>query len=700
MSRRTKRDEQATMLDLWRPPSGAGEPLGCLASTYTFEPGLFDEQCLGRFLGIESEPQRESLAYLLEREMRLGTAYAGVLVDATQAGVQHSLRWDVLPVRVPVGKQHAKVSLLAWANHVRLIVASANLTNPGYRSNFEVAAPLDFTATSCNAPLLADAIGFLRSLIDLVPGSQELAETERAADFLRRIERIAADWRPVARGGGVRHRLACTLPGRGDAARGALDELITACRTRGSLPFQLWIASPFFDDGPAPDRAAEAAVRQMARNAAKGVWLCLPGAESDEDGSTLLHAPRILYDTFVAAGAKVTVEIVPDGEDGERRKWHAKMIHAVADDYVAQMVGSSNFTAAGLGLIPARNAEANLVTIVVDREAHARDERLLQAVWDDMTPIDAPEQAIWQQATDDEDEGHGLPIPPGFLAATFHAGRARCIVLRLDRDLLPTAWTVQAAGGLADGQSVITETEWHRGGGGHTVEVPWAAYEPPERLRIDWEDQHAFLPLNVADALALPEPSELQEMTADEMLAIIAAADPGAALRAWGRRHQPADPTIDPDLDAATPIDLDPLSRYRLTDTFLHRVRRRAHVMADLRRFVERPVATEQMLEWRLRGLLGIRPLAERFFQEFEASAADRDPREALLTLADLLIVLREARYEAAEGALSRQRFTRLYRPFLADLAADLHGRVQPRLGHVGPDVSAFWGSVVERCRT
>jgi hypothetical protein len=106
------------------------------------------------------------------------------------------------------------------------------------------------------------------------------------------------------------------------------------------------------------------------------------------------------------------------------------------------------------------------------------------------------------------------------------------------------------------------------------------------------------------------------------------------------------------------------------------------------------------MLEWRLRGLIGIRPLAEKFFREFETFAPDRDPREALLTLADLLIVLREARYEAADGALSRQRFTKLYQAFLMDLAADLDVRVQPRLATVGPDVSAFWNSVVERCKT
>ena len=119
MSKRRKRTTAGTMLELWRPPRGAVEPVGCLSTTYTFDPGTFDEQCLARFLEIESEPNREDLAFLLERETRLGAAYAGVLVDHTQAGVGHSLRWDVLPVRIPGGKQHAKLSLLAWTGHVR-----------------------------------------------------------------------------------------------------------------------------------------------------------------------------------------------------------------------------------------------------------------------------------------------------------------------------------------------------------------------------------------------------------------------------------------------------------------------------------------------------------------------------------------------------------------------------------------------------
>ena len=164
MSKR-KTSVSGAMLDLWRPPQGAGDPIGCLASTYTFDPGLFDEQCLGRFLDIESEPDREDLAFLLERESRLGGVYAGVLVDHTQGGVEHSLRWDVLRVRLRSGKQHSKLSLLAWNHHVRIIVASANLTEFGYRFNQEIAGSVDLTPADGNVEMFTHATGFLRSLL-------------------------------------------------------------------------------------------------------------------------------------------------------------------------------------------------------------------------------------------------------------------------------------------------------------------------------------------------------------------------------------------------------------------------------------------------------------------------------------------------------------------------------------------------------
>jgi len=196
MSGRTTNKANGTMLDLWRPPEAAGDPIGCLTSTFTFAPGLFDEQCLARFLEIESEPNREDLVFLLERETRLGGVYAGVLADHNSAGVDHSFRWDVLPVRIHGGKQHAKISLLLWSGHLRIIVASANLTEPGYRLNFEVALGLDFSPEESDAETLSQSVGFLRSLLAFVPGAADNPpEIQRAARFLDNVSERTRRWR-------------------------------------------------------------------------------------------------------------------------------------------------------------------------------------------------------------------------------------------------------------------------------------------------------------------------------------------------------------------------------------------------------------------------------------------------------------------------------------------------------------------------
>ena len=50
------------MLELWRPPQGAGDPIGSLTTTYTFNPTIFEEEFLARFMDIQSEPSREEMA--------------------------------------------------------------------------------------------------------------------------------------------------------------------------------------------------------------------------------------------------------------------------------------------------------------------------------------------------------------------------------------------------------------------------------------------------------------------------------------------------------------------------------------------------------------------------------------------------------------------------------------------------------------
>jgi hypothetical protein len=701
MSKSKKTPNTGAMLELWRPPQDAGEAVGCLASTYTFAPEMFDEQCLARFLEIESEPDREDLAFLLERESRLGGVYAGVLVDHTQAGVAHSLRWDVLPVRIPRGKQHAKISLLAWHRHIRIIVASANLTKAGYRTNYEVAAAVDLTPEDANTELLAAAVDFLRSLVQFVHGASEgLPAVQRAEGFLAEVERRVEGWKKKGRGERIRQHLVFTLPAvqDGDSARSSLDSAVQECRRRGGSPNEAWIASPFFDSDEPTSRVASSLCKLMARGGSRRVCLSVPAVSDAESAAILrLAAPVALLRTPPLYQASVSIKMLPEADtDRNHRPWHAKMIALIAEQYSALMIGSSNFTSAGMGVGQNHNAEANLLTIV-DRVAYGRDASRLEAVWPKMDLVEQPETAQWLGSRRDPEEADSASTPPskaGFLAATYRAGDERRIFLRLDPSELPEDWLILAHG--HGERELLSASQWRESGCPPVAEIAWTAVQPPERLRVCWSDCIAFLPLNVEDSGKLPPPSQLEHMSADDMLLILAAADPSAAIRAMTSRQ--AGDSDDPDLDTAAPIDLDPLRRYDLRVTFLHRIRRRSRFLAQLRANLERPVWGRQALDWRLRGLIGIQSLADRLVREFTTTDGSAD--EALLNLADLLIVLREVDYQSSDGALPKSDFEEVYRAFLSQLAGELHQRTEASCGRVSPQVLLFWERVLEECRS
>lgn len=689
------------MLELWRPPAAAGDPVGCVATTFTFTPGLFDEQCLARFLDIESEPNREDLAFLLERETRLGSVYAGVLVDHTRAGVEHSLRWDVLPVRIRRGKQHAKLSLLLWSAHLRIIVASANLTEPGYRTNHEVTGAIDLTPEASDDEIVEQSLVFLRGLISFVPGASAAPpEIRRLEAFLIQVERHVRRWKQRTRSRTLHQQLVCTLPAAAPhAPRSSLEESIEACRRRGGSPVRAQVASPFFDNATHDSLVTASLCKMMARGTTRDLCFCVPAITDATDAKTAprLAAPKALLLTPGRYGGNVRVQILPQlDSDKNLRPWHAKMLALYSDSYSALMMGSSNFTGAGMGVGGNRNAEANLLT-VVSRKAYGRDVASLEAVWPAMESVDDPESAEWQGPRDEfeeEEQGDAPSVPAGFLLATYRAGDKPAIALRLNPDNLPGDWHVHACG--RDRPELLSADLWRQGGSGPLVDLVWPQETPPEKLLVRWGDQEAFLPINVEDSRALPPPADLKGMTADDMLWVLAAADPSAAFRAWAAQRQRSD-VFDEELDSAQMVELDPLRRYDLQATFLHRIRRRARILGQLRANLQRPVWGHQALEWRLRGLVGIQPLAERIVKEF--ASADGASDDALLTLADFLIVLREVDYQAGDGSLRKAEFDKTYRAFLHDLLDTIGPQVQAKRSTIPPDLMHFWESVVKRCR-
>jgi len=85
MSKQKKKNVvSAKLLDLWSPPEGAGFSVGCVATTFTFNPVFFEEECLGRFLQMQSDAIEDGPVYIIEREEKLADIRcASVLVDAS-----------------------------------------------------------------------------------------------------------------------------------------------------------------------------------------------------------------------------------------------------------------------------------------------------------------------------------------------------------------------------------------------------------------------------------------------------------------------------------------------------------------------------------------------------------------------------------------------------------------------------------------
>ena len=451
-----------TLLLQWQPPSDAGEPVGCLATTFTFDPGFFEEQCLSRFLRLDSLPERGGLAYLLERESRLGTVTASVLVDRSYAGVDHAMRWDVLPVHIPGGVQHAKVCVLAWSELIRIIISSANLTEQAYRRNFESVSVFDARSDSREADVFDDCIGFISSLMTYTIGhDSDHPAVSRATSFLESVSDMLRGWSSSKqKRNGIQVSFAATLPQDKTTGNGqsSLEAAMQFVRKAGNSPASAFVASPFWDDAPSSD-GTDLVVElsgKMGRGVTRTLHINVP-ALNDEKPASKLGAPRHLYEVSCERFHRTTVATLPLRDpDGNFRPWHAKMLRFEQQGYHAVMIGSSNFTRAGMGVGNTRNAEANVVYLVSKDAAPVTIGKLL-GVWPELDAVSDPDSVDWCGAYQlpGMENGDTPPteiamLPLGFVTAVFRSGQSSELHLRFRSSRLPDEWSIFSGDEFSD----------------------------------------------------------------------------------------------------------------------------------------------------------------------------------------------------------------------------------------------------------
>jgi hypothetical protein len=652
--RKDEKPGYARLLDAWSPPPDAGEPLGCVATSFTFSSVFFEEECLGRFVRLETDAAEDGAAFLVEREEKFSQLVcAAALVDQHHARGLRSLRWDLFSVRLTDGILHAKISLLLWTNAARIIVASANLTEDGYRRNHEVFGVLDY-GPGGSAPLdvLRDIINFLEKAAGYVDPKGETpdAAIARWLAFLDRVRTATDDWGADTSERGASLHVHAILTGPG---QNSIFDGIKAIWRESTPPEKVWVVSPFFDPPEAPNAPAQQIWKYLRQRGDASVCYALRGEEVEGTDQLRLLAPETLR--WKPANRQVTVgferlEIEPT------RPLHAKCLWFEGAEWFVYVCGSSNFTSPGLGIGAAHNLEANLAYVVnFQRDKEAT--RACNEAW--LKHASLPSEPLLIPAPDNGEDsatsGESL-LPVAFGSATFaRESDGTAGISFTFNGTPPTGWQAFPED---DTGVFVDEIIWEARGRPTTLRLPWDSNRPPAGFRIirPRVEGAAWWPVNIRDGASLPPPAELNDLPLEVLIEILTSAKPlHLALQRWLTRQKSTGP-VGPE------VLLDPHERVDTSTFLLQRTRRVSWALDALRSRLERPVASGEALDWRLRGPIGARAISRAIVKEA------RSAEERAFLLAELMLELARVRPSEIPGGMPSAKIKAGLREMIAEL--------------------------------
>lgn len=668
------------LLDQWQPPKGAGSAVGCLTTTFTFSAPFFEEQCLSRFLNIESDPDADGPLYLIEREEKIAElSGAIVLADSLHCNETRNLRWDIIPARVVGGVQHAKVSLLVWQHCVRIIVASANMTEDGYCKNQEVFGVLDYSDASNPSRHAAEEIlEFLSELPALVAANSTSKAVQRWHTVINQARSSLARWSQTEDTlPNVEVYPLFITPGGSNMFDAIRDTWL-----HGGFS-EAHVVSPFFDlDDRTSSATANALVKILtARGIDKTIYWYATGEKSPE-GKWHLHLPIACNEEPQRKGIKTVfnrVELnLKDEEDEHFRPLHAKLLWLASRNHCAYVLGSSNFTQRGLGLTSRPNIEANLVYVF--RRSDNKVHNIFNNAWPKYNMIRNGGLSFGNVRRDDDkpETANQTALPDWCVDASIeHIDGVIHLVLTLDS---PSAnWVIRNH----ENDEVVTSSEqWKEQGSPDIFLIPWESPELPKLLKVEGEGRFAFWPVNISDMSLLPPPEELHNLSLETLIEILTCQGSlRETMRYFLRRQKVNNSDSEPPDD-----ELDPHKRVQTSHHLIPRTRRISRVFAGLQNRLTHPVVTLESLNQRLYGPIGVMAVV----RALEKHANSND--ELAFLLSELMLTLKRIDYIEQDGVLSKDRFNACIEQVLSELSE--------KLVHVSAIASSMIGAYSKKvCR-
>ena len=626
---------QAKALEWWRPPTGAGQALGCLTTTFGVDMDLLHKHALGGFLDIEADPEDEEFMYLAAFEE--AAAQCEALVVFLDGGhVQASIpswRLDVVPVRSVV--LHAKVTLLAWANHVRIVVGSHNMTNDGYRHNREHMGVLDFHSEACHHALLNECLGWFG---ELSTAHATEPVSRRTMNLLTRVRQVTSSWTAAEIPSDHAIEWAFTGPGLKP-----LSDQISSMLSSRSIVDQwntMEIVSPFFVGPEVPNRPLEWLL--LLGEGAKATLRIHGRGKLDGQGANF-EGPESLREVAIKHGIAphFLVSLPKTQPDEMARPLHAKLLVVHGANTSWAVHGSSNFTNHGWGLAGERsNIEANLMLCAPEKSAMTKSMkhwlRNLPSKHVRETPSFISADGQGDQRTNDREV-----LPAFFRSATWQVeeGHTR-LVLEFNAgqdELVGEVWRIVGA----DGQQLCTHSSWEKANYPQSVVLEVSTMTSVLKVEVgvsafDW-------PTAIEDVSHLPPPQKLAEMKLEDLLRIFA---DNMSMRTMLERLPKSSADVPDENSSSNLSETDPHKRVDTSAFMLQRTRRFSYAMEGLKRRLSRPFFTQKQLDWHLTGPIGPLALAKALIQEHPVSD------EVGFLLAELALELSEVDVKEQEGAL------------------------------------------------
>jgi hypothetical protein len=634
---------------------------------------------------MESDPDSEGLSYLIEREEKLGkVACAMVIADQHHStSRQRNIRWDLLPFRTRTGIQHAKISLMVWGETVRLVIASANLTEEGYRRNQEIYSVFDASENaSVSVEVFRQALDYLENML-VVGVTADDVILQRGQVLLKRVRDTLASWNITdsnADGNACQVWPVFVRPGMSSA----FEQIKERWQSRYSfLPDSMEVISPFFD-------TEYSEVHPLAKLdgllTAKAGLEVSTSAEKDKesDGLRRVHLPAYYKERLKG---RLTVNWLPElmEEGKEWRPLHMKALRAFKGNWGMVLLGSSNFTVAGMGTSPTySNYEANVLYMVSsskDPDSYNALARCLPA----STMLKEGEYQLDEVAKPDENQQFEIqPLPDCLLSAEADLVDHKTVVrLAMKPDKMLPGLTIKLEGGTViydsqkDGAVGLFEYLWH-----DPADARSAVRSLPAGFDVTWSgsEKRAWLPLNVRNYEVLPPPEELKNLPFHILLQVLTSAKPlHVILRRYNRQLKKEA------LEDAPPDPMtDPHKRVDTSGFLLQRTRRISYAFNAIREKLSRPVSSMQSLHWRLYGPVGLQALVNAIVSDAE-DAELKLPEERSFFLAELILELSTLQTTTATNYLPAetvreelQKFILGLKPKLLDDPALLQSWIRP----------------------